>query len=116
MICCEDRPGLNRELSEAVHSVNGRVVKAEMATVGGRTKVDVVVRWYSDQGGGDREKDLTSLRRALKVVVDNRSLGFSLSRADSWASLELGPSANRCNHICAPTSIYIPDKLDVINS
>lgn len=106
-ICCEDRPGLNRDLTEAVQSVKGRVVKAEMATVGGRTKVDVVVRLCTEQGGdggGVGEKDLGPLRRALKAVVENRLLGSSMLlcrrlRADKWAGLKLDPFANKSAHI-----------------
>ncbi|XP_019174238.1 PREDICTED: putative transcription factor bHLH107 [Ipomoea nil] len=103
-ICCEDRPGLNRDLTEAVQSVKGRVVRAEMATVGGRTKVDVVVRWC---GGGVGEKDLGSLRRALKAVVENRSLGMLLCRrfrADTWAGPKVDGHANNSAQICGSLS------------
>lgn len=71
-VCCEDRPGLNRDLNEAVRSVRGRAVRAEMSTIGGRTKVVVLVRW--PEGGGG-EEEVGGLRRALKVVVENRALG-----------------------------------------
>ncbi|RAL47068.1 hypothetical protein DM860_017109 [Cuscuta australis] len=81
-ICCDDRPGLIQELSDAIHSANGKVAMAEMATLGGRTKVDVVVRWHDSElggGTGDGEKNIgSSLRRALKAVVENRSLGYSM--------------------------------------
>ncbi|VFQ90382.1 unnamed protein product [Cuscuta campestris] len=81
-ICCDDRPGLIQDLSEAIYSVNGKVAMAEMATLGGRTKVDVVVRWHDSElggGTGDGEKNIgSSLRRALKAVVENRSLGYSM--------------------------------------
>ncbi|CAI9116156.1 OLC1v1017235C1 [Oldenlandia corymbosa var. corymbosa] len=73
VICCEDRPRLNGELTEAVKSVNGKVVRAEMATVGGRTKAVLVVRC----GGGAAGKEVGSLTRALKAVVENKMLGCS---------------------------------------
>ncbi|KAG5612757.1 hypothetical protein H5410_024038 [Solanum commersonii] len=72
-ICCEDRPSLNRDLSSAIRSVQGRVIKAEMATVGGRTKADLVVVLGKANGG---EKDVGQLKRALKAVVEKRALGF----------------------------------------
>ncbi|OAY58048.1 transcription factor bHLH30 [Manihot esculenta] len=74
-ICCEDRPGLNRELSQAIRLVRARAVRAEMMTVGGRTKSVVVLQWSSG-GGGD--EDVGILRRALKAVVENRVSGSGL--------------------------------------
>ncbi|KAI3732921.1 hypothetical protein L1987_64133 [Smallanthus sonchifolius] len=71
VICCDDRPDLNQGLTEAIRSVCGKVVKAEMATVGGRTKVDVVVEWPQFDDGG---MDVGLLRRALKAVVENQIL------------------------------------------
>ncbi|XP_034675965.1 transcription factor bHLH30-like [Vitis riparia] len=70
-LCCEDRPSLNRDLTQAIGSVRARVVRAEMATVGGRTKSVVVMQW-----GGGGEAELGNLRRALKAVVENRASGF----------------------------------------
>lgn len=37
-VCCADRPGLMSELSRAVRSVRARAVRAEMVTIGGRTR------------------------------------------------------------------------------
>ncbi|CAN4092344.1 unnamed protein product [Withania somnifera] len=90
-VCCEDRPGLNRDLSSAIRSVQGRVIKAEMATVGGRTKAEMVVVLAKAIGG---EKDVGQLKRALKAVVENRVLGYGSSVIlgrrmcpdDKWAS------------------------------
>ncbi|XP_016461574.1 putative transcription factor bHLH107 [Nicotiana tabacum] len=75
-VCCEDRPGLNRDLSTAVRLVQGRMIKAEMATVGGRTKAEMVVVLCKVGGG---EKDIGQLKRALKAVVENRALGLGSS-------------------------------------
>ncbi|CAK9163614.1 unnamed protein product [Ilex paraguariensis] len=76
-VCCEDRPGLNRDLTEAIRSVRGRAVRAEMATIGGRTKAVVVVQWREEEGGGGVEEDVGTLKKSLKAVVDNRALGCS---------------------------------------
>ncbi|XP_021285335.1 transcription factor bHLH30-like [Herrania umbratica] len=65
-VCCEDRPGLNHDLNRVIRSVQARVVRAEMTTVGGRTKSVVVMQW-----GGDVE-EIGPLERALKDVVANR--------------------------------------------
>ncbi|XP_062100286.1 transcription factor bHLH131 [Humulus lupulus] len=81
----EDRPGLMLELINAVKSVKGaggvgliRVVKAEMVTVGGRTKT---LLWLqpmpppassgSSSGSGDYDGEgvLVMLRRTLRVVL-----------------------------------------------
>ncbi|XP_009591424.1 transcription factor bHLH30-like [Nicotiana tomentosiformis] len=75
-VCCEDRMGLNRDLSAAVRLVQGRVIKAEMATVGGRTKAEMLVVLCKAGGG---EKDTGQLRRALMAVVENRCLGLGSS-------------------------------------
>ncbi|XP_076893947.1 putative transcription factor bHLH107 [Bidens hawaiensis] len=72
IICCEDRPDLNRGLMEAVKSVRGKAVKAEMATVCGRTKVDMLVEWPKC---GDRGGDVGLLRRALTAMVENKIIG-----------------------------------------
>ncbi|KAJ4845934.1 hypothetical protein Tsubulata_008420 [Turnera subulata] len=74
-VCCDDRPGLNRDLSQAIRSVRGgRAVRAEMMTVGGRTKNVVVMQW------GGEEEELGGLRKALKGVVENRDSGSGLDR------------------------------------
>ncbi|XP_057993906.1 transcription factor bHLH30 isoform X2 [Hevea brasiliensis] len=76
-VCCENRPGLNWELSQAIRLVRGRAVRAEMMTVGGLTKCVVVLQWASG-GGGDEEARI--LRRALKAVVENRVSGCGLGQ------------------------------------
>ncbi|XP_059281607.1 putative transcription factor bHLH107 [Lycium ferocissimum] len=77
-ICCEDRPGLNRDLSSAIRLLQGRVIKAEMATVGGRTKAEMVVVLGGNKANGG-EKNVVQLKRALKAVVENRALGLGSS-------------------------------------
>ena len=78
-LCCEDRPGLNRDLTQAIRSVRAKVVRAEMMTVGGRTKSVVVMQWPGGGGGGDGgdsnfEVQVGAVERALKAVIENRAL------------------------------------------
>lgn len=71
-VCCEDRPSLNRDLSRVIRSVHqAKVVRAEMTTVGGRTKSVVVMQWSGD------EKEIGPFKRALKDVVENRVSGVA---------------------------------------
>lgn len=63
MLNCEDRSELLSEVSTAVRSVGGRVVRAEMVTVGGWTKCLLWVHGLGQDG-------MEALRRALKVVFD----------------------------------------------
>ncbi|MFS7952974.1 hypothetical protein Hanom_Chr07g00613231 [Helianthus anomalus] len=72
IICCEDRPGLNHGLKKAIQLAHGKAVMAEMATVGGRTKIDMVVEWPQCRDIGE---DIGLLRRALKAVVEDKILG-----------------------------------------
>ncbi|XVE60592.1 hypothetical protein DITRI_Ditri05aG0140800 [Diplodiscus trichospermus] len=69
-ICCEDRPGLNRDLGRVIKSVQAKVVRAEMTTVGGRTKSVMVMQWSGD------DEEIGPLKRALKDVVENRVSGL----------------------------------------
>ncbi|KAL2521764.1 transcription factor bHLH [Forsythia ovata] len=70
-ICCEDRPEIILELIQALKSVKGKVMRAEMATVGGRTKS---ILWVQILGTVGNEDSLGTLRRALKVVMDKSTL------------------------------------------
>ncbi|GFY94072.1 hypothetical protein Acr_09g0005180 [Actinidia rufa] len=72
-ICCDDRPELISEVTQVVRAVAGTVVRAEMATVGGRTKSVLWVQVKSSGGG----EALGILRRALKVVVEDRAALWS---------------------------------------
>ncbi|KAL8232648.1 hypothetical protein R6Q57_002426 [Mikania cordata] len=72
VVCCNDRPDLNHDLMKAINSVCAKAVKAEMATVGGRTQVDVVVEWPECGGGME---DVGLLRTALNAVVKDHILG-----------------------------------------
>ncbi|XAR73477.1 hypothetical protein NMG60_11007458 [Bertholletia excelsa] len=69
-VCCEDRPELVSEMRRAVRAVEGRLMRAEMATVGGRIKTVLWVKLSAAVDGGGGEEGVGKLRRALKVVVD----------------------------------------------
>ncbi|PON63483.1 Basic helix-loop-helix transcription factor [Parasponia andersonii] len=78
IVCCEDRPGLSRDMARAIGSVRVRPIRAEIMTVGERTKNVVVMQCVS--GGSGVEEDIRALRRALKAVVENRASGFGLGQ------------------------------------
>ncbi|MCD7463201.1 hypothetical protein HAX54_050150 [Datura stramonium] len=72
-MCCEDRPEIMMELRRALSTVQGKVVRAEMSTVGGRIKC---VLWLQMlEINGCKEGLLVQLRRALKVVMDKANFG-----------------------------------------
>ncbi|XP_050133486.1 transcription factor bHLH131-like [Malus sylvestris] len=72
---CEDRPGLKSEMTRAPSCVKGRVVRAEMVTVGGRSKNAV---WLQRLGGGN--EGVVALKRALKMVADRPVLPRNVSK------------------------------------
>ncbi|CAL9087678.1 unnamed protein product [Musa acuminata var. zebrina] len=70
-VCCADRPGLMGELSRAVRSVRARAVRAEMVTVGGRTRslLELEVSEAAERGEGR-----SALQAALwAVLLTNRA-------------------------------------------
>ncbi|KAK1301933.1 Transcription factor bHLH30 [Acorus calamus] len=69
-VCCADRPGLMGELGRAVRAAKGRAVRAEMVTVGGRTKGVLVVE-IEGEGEGGR----SALYMALRAVVEKSGGG-----------------------------------------
>lgn len=76
-VCCEDRPNLNRDIARAIRSVQAKAVRAEIMTVGGRTKSVVVIKWLG-------EEEVEALERALIAVVENRALvGSAMGRKRS---------------------------------
>ncbi|KAG5534299.1 hypothetical protein RHGRI_022432 [Rhododendron griersonianum] len=75
-LCCEDRPELISEITAAVKAAEGKVVRAEMATVGGRTKSILWVQFVSPTGCGSGGGGEGRLRRGLKGVV-NRAAALS---------------------------------------
>ncbi|XP_040382516.1 transcription factor bHLH30-like [Oryza brachyantha] len=77
-VCCADRPGLMSDLGRAVRSVSARPVRAEVATVGGRTRsvleLDVTCGDASAAAATDNDRAvaLSALRAALRTVLLNR--------------------------------------------
>ncbi|KAM0876941.1 hypothetical protein ACQ4PT_035830 [Festuca glaucescens] len=79
-VCCADRPGLMSDLGRAVRSVGtARPVRAEIATVGGRTRSVLELDYYGCDNHAtapDTDKDravaLSTLRAALRTVLLNR--------------------------------------------
>lgn len=71
-MCCEDRPEIMMELRRALSTVEGKIVRAEMSTVGGRIKC---ILWLEMLENGCKEGLFVQLRRALKVVMDKANFG-----------------------------------------
>lgn len=72
-LCCEDRAGLLPELGEAVKSLRLRILRAEIATLGGRVRNVLVVGGEEAEGaegdcGGGRAAAF--LKDALRALVD----------------------------------------------
>ncbi|KAL8194055.1 hypothetical protein R6Q57_026297 [Mikania cordata] len=74
-MCCEDRPELIVELTRALGLVQGKLVRAEIGTLGGRLKC---VLWVQ-VSAVTREHGLDELRRELKAVTD-RALSLDFPR------------------------------------
>ncbi|XP_047046272.1 transcription factor bHLH30-like [Lolium rigidum] len=86
-VCCADRPGLMSDLGRAVRSVgSARPVRAEIATVGGRTR-SVLELDYHAATPPDTDKDravaLSTLRAALRTVLLNRDELLAAASADA---------------------------------
>ncbi|KAL6575873.1 hypothetical protein OROHE_000344 [Orobanche hederae] len=71
-LSCEDRPEIIVDMIQALKSAEAKVVRAEMSTVGGRTKN---VLWVKMVGiGHESDVGLGTLRRALRMVMDKSTL------------------------------------------
>uniref|UniRef100_A0A0E0M248 BHLH domain-containing protein n=1 Tax=Oryza punctata TaxID=4537 RepID=A0A0E0M248_ORYPU len=68
---CADRPGLMSELRDAARSVSARAVRAEIATVGGRTRsvLKLDVAQTAAAAGGGNGASLPALQAALRTVI-----------------------------------------------
>ncbi|KAF0913275.1 hypothetical protein E2562_021927 [Oryza meyeriana var. granulata] len=71
-VCCANRPGLMSELDRAVRSVSGRAVRAEIDTVGGRTRSVLELDIARTAAGGDNGASLRALQVALHAVIISR--------------------------------------------
>ncbi|KAL8472218.1 hypothetical protein ACS0TY_029439 [Phlomoides rotata] len=70
-ISCDDRPEIIVDMIQALKSAEAKVVRAEMSTVGGRTKS---VLWVKLMSANESDVGLGRLRRALKAVMDKSTL------------------------------------------
>ncbi|MQL77609.1 hypothetical protein Taro_010022 [Colocasia esculenta] len=80
-LCCEDRSSLLPELAETLKSLRLRVLRAEIATLGGRVRNVLVVAGDDEIGeeeevgsGGDGQQ-AAFLRDALKALVERPGAG-----------------------------------------
>lgn len=73
-LCCEDRPEMILDLIQALNSVKAKVMRAEMSTIGGRTKSSLWVELVSSNVGSERDLGLGRLRQVLKMVVEKSTL------------------------------------------
>lgn len=76
-VCCEYRSELLSDLREALDSLNLKMVKAEIATLGNRVK-NVFVFTSSQEGNNDASAEAcqlltTSVHRVLSAVLDKAS-------------------------------------------
>ncbi|GAB2226123.1 hypothetical protein Drorol1_Dr00021915 [Drosera rotundifolia] len=73
-LSCEDRGNLIPDIITAPGSANGRVIRAEMATVGGRVKTKLWVRVAGVAtccgSSGGKDEATFALQRALRDVVE----------------------------------------------
>uniref|UniRef100_A0A1D1YAF7 Putative transcription factor bHLH107 n=1 Tax=Anthurium amnicola TaxID=1678845 RepID=A0A1D1YAF7_9ARAE len=74
-LCCEDRSGLLPELAETLKSLHLRILRAEIATLGGRVRNVLVVT--GDDAGGEEEEEEDGgggpagfLKDALRALVE----------------------------------------------
>ncbi|GJN03797.1 hypothetical protein PR202_ga21277 [Eleusine coracana subsp. coracana] len=67
-VCCADRPGLLSDLGRAVRSASARPVRAEIATVGGRTRSVLELDVACDDDGG-RAVAVSRMRAVLRSVL-----------------------------------------------
>ncbi|XP_075499605.1 transcription factor bHLH30-like [Primulina tabacum] len=73
-LCCEDRPEMILDLIQALDKVKAKVMRAEMSTIGGRTKSSLWVELVSSNVGSERDLGLGRLRQVLKMVVEKSTL------------------------------------------
>ncbi|KAL5992665.1 hypothetical protein ACLOJK_013584 [Asimina triloba] len=89
-VCCEDRPDLLSELNGAIRSLRLRAVRAEIATVGGRTKGVFLI-----EGGGGGDEEISAIRRVLKAVLEMRAAADHVAMTSTSASGAMLPGNKR---------------------
>lgn len=70
-LSCDDRPEIILDMIQALKTAEAKVVRAEMSTMGGRTKSVLWVKFMSEN---ESDVGLGRLRRALKTVMDKSTL------------------------------------------
>lgn len=75
-MCCEDRPDLLPELIEILRSLNLKMLRAEMATLGGRVRNILMVTADKDQS----VESVHFLQNALKSLLERSDSGERLKR------------------------------------
>lgn len=68
-VCCADRPGLLSDLGRAVRAASARPVRAEIATVGGRTRSVLELDVCRGDDGAGNATALSTLRAVLRNVL-----------------------------------------------
>ncbi|KAL9378671.1 hypothetical protein Peur_030006 [Populus x canadensis] len=71
---CDDKRKLLSDVARAVRSVKGKVMRAEMVTMGGRTKC---VLWVQ---GINRNEELEMLRRVLNALTEKPNMARTCNR------------------------------------
>ncbi|GMH18679.1 hypothetical protein Nepgr_020520 [Nepenthes gracilis] len=77
-LCCDDRADLFADLVDALHSLKLKILRAEMSTLGGRTRNVLIVRGEMDQCQGQECAEV--LRDALKGVLERSKMASDRSR------------------------------------
>ncbi|KAL6003336.1 hypothetical protein ACLOJK_023559 [Asimina triloba] len=67
-LCCDDRPDLFSDLSQALHGLKLRMVRADVATLGGRVRNVLILCATTDQYSQE-VVCLTSLKESVKAVL-----------------------------------------------
>uniref|UniRef100_A0A453L0E2 BHLH domain-containing protein n=3 Tax=Triticinae TaxID=1648030 RepID=A0A453L0E2_AEGTS len=84
-VCCADRPGLMSELGRAVRSVSARAVRAEIATVGGRTRS--VLELEAGQAAGASRPALHAALRAVLLTREDQLLAVEGYKRQCFSAL-----------------------------
>ncbi|WOL08809.1 hypothetical protein Cni_G17562 [Canna indica] len=69
-LCCDDRPDLFPDLTNALRAQRLRIIKAEITTIGGRVKNVLDITEEDDLDEDDRRHLVTAIHEALKAVVE----------------------------------------------
>ncbi|TYI08326.1 hypothetical protein ES332_A10G291400v1 [Gossypium tomentosum] len=80
-ICCDDRPEVFSELIRVLKGLRLSIVEAEISSVGGRTKSNLILCNESD----NREGVSSTLKQSLNIVVNKiNALSSDESKSSCW--------------------------------